>query len=80
MKDNPFVHDQAILHIDQMAVHPDFQNQGIGMALLHHVKEEADRLGIKKITLDVSVENHTAFALYSKAGFTPTRQVMEWNL
>ncbi len=50
-------------------VHPDFRGKGKAKALLDEIEKEARRLEIKRITLQVDVNNLTAIGLYEKRGF-----------
>jgi ribosomal protein S18 acetylase RimI-like enzyme len=51
-------------------VEPCFQGKGIGLRLLKAAEEEMLTCGIRKIRLEVSVNNLSALRLYEKAGFT----------
>jgi L-phenylalanine/L-methionine N-acetyltransferase len=54
-----------------MSVHDDFQNRGVGNALLKAMTELADDwLGLERIELEVFVDNLGAIHLYEKYGFT----------
>jgi putative acetyltransferase len=54
-----------------MAVHDDFQNQGVGSALVAAALDLADNwLGLRRIELTVYVDNPAAIRLYEKFGFT----------
>jgi L-phenylalanine/L-methionine N-acetyltransferase len=69
------------LHIEQngrrrdvgwfgMGVHDDFQNRGIGSALMAAMIELADNwLGLRRIELTVWTDNEAAVHLYEKFGF-----------
>ncbi len=57
-------------HLTILAVHPDFQKQGLGKILLNHLLEEAIKKGLERATLEVSEHNQTALNLYQKFGFT----------
>jgi ribosomal-protein-alanine N-acetyltransferase len=59
------------IHINNLAVHPDLRRRGIGARLLHHVLEEADRLAVQQVTLEVRRSNDIAQRLYARAGFHP---------
>lgn len=53
-----------------MAVHPEFQGQGIGSQLLAAALDLADNwLGISRVELTVYVDNPAAIALYKKFDF-----------
>ncbi|MCI0438437.1 MAG: GNAT family N-acetyltransferase [Chloroflexi bacterium] len=53
-----------------MSVHDDFQNQGIGTALMRAILDIADNwLNIKRVELDVFTDNARAIHLYEKFGF-----------
>ena len=54
-----------------MAVHDDFQGQGVGTALLHAAIDVADNwLNLQRLELSVFVDNEPAIRLYKKCGFT----------
>jgi ribosomal-protein-alanine N-acetyltransferase len=57
-------------HLTILAIHPDFQRQGLGQTLLNHLLEEAIKKGLERATLEVSEHNQTALNLYKKFGFT----------
>ncbi|SOC11034.1 ribosomal protein S18 acetylase RimI-like enzyme [Ureibacillus xyleni] len=61
--------------ITALAVHPDFQGQGVATALLNWVKDFALRNGENLIMLEVEIENERALAVYEKAGFIKSMQV-----
>jgi putative acetyltransferase len=53
-----------------MAVHDDFQGQGVGTALMEAVIDLAERwMGLTRIELTVYTDNEPAVALYKKFGF-----------
>jgi ribosomal-protein-alanine N-acetyltransferase len=58
------------LHINNIAVLPDFRRHGIATALLTHVIAEGVRLGARRATLEVRRSNDEARALYERFGFT----------
>ncbi|MCW8802311.1 MAG: GNAT family N-acetyltransferase [Candidatus Bathyarchaeota archaeon] len=53
-----------------LTIHDDYQNMGIGSALLKHIIKVARTKKLKKIHLNVSATNKRAIHLYKKAGFT----------
>src|SRR5688500_1639654 len=52
------------IHINNVAIRPQFRGQGIGTALMRHVLAEAGRLGAKRATLEVRASNADARRLY----------------
>ena len=60
-------------HVGQlgMAVGDDYQGQGIGTALVEAAIDLADNwLNLRRLELEVFVDNETAIRLYEKLGFT----------
>ena len=57
------------IHINNVAVRPEFRGRGIGTSLLHHVLAEAKRLGARRATLEVRASNAAAQRLYERLGF-----------
>ncbi len=62
---------KPIVNIHDLAVLPDFQNRGIGRALLDTVEREARERGCCKVTLEVQDSNSGAKNLYRNTGFGP---------
>ncbi|MES1023831.1 ribosomal protein S18-alanine N-acetyltransferase [Gloeocapsa sp. BRSZ] len=56
-------------HITILAVHPQYQRQGFGQALLYGLLSVAEERGLERATLEVRVSNDAAIALYQKFGF-----------
>lgn len=53
-----------------MAVHDDYQNKGIGTALMRSILDMTDNwLNIRRVELDVYTDNLRAVHLYKKFGF-----------
>jgi ribosomal-protein-alanine N-acetyltransferase len=57
------------IHINNVAMRPEYRSQGIGTALIHHVLAEARRLGARRATLEVRESNTGARRLYERLGF-----------
>lgn len=57
------------IHINNLAVLPEFRRRGVGSALLERALAEGVRLGARRATLEVRRSNDTALRLYSRAGF-----------
>ena len=56
-------------HITILAVHPDFQGQGLGKLLLFSLLQDAVHRQLARATLEVSENNLVALSLYQKFGF-----------
>ena len=57
----------AHLHID---IHPDYQRQGIGTALLDHLTAYLRDQNIGSVMLNVAADNDGAIRFYEKYGFS----------
>jgi ribosomal-protein-alanine N-acetyltransferase len=57
-------------HITILAVHPDYQHQGLGQLLLYALLRDAKRRQLEWATLEVKPSNQAALSLYQKFGFT----------
>lgn len=57
------------IHINNVAMRPDFRERGIGTALLRRVLAEARQLGARRATLEVRASNERARRLYERLGF-----------
>ena len=58
------------LHINNLAVLPQFRRTGIGSMLLTFVLKKGVELGAKRATLEVRRSNEAAKALYERFGFS----------
>lgn len=56
-------------HITILAVHPDYQRQGLGQLLLVGLLRDAYQRQLERATLEVGESNAVAIALYKKFGF-----------
>jgi len=70
------------LHIVDLALLPEFRNQGIGTALMRAVTDEASRAGLP-VTLHVE-NGSPAYRLYRRLGFElvargDTHHAMQWT-
>ena len=52
-----------------MAIHPDYQSQGFGQALLYALLKSAYQRKLEWATLEVRSSNLVAISLYQKFGF-----------
>ena len=56
-------------HLNNIAVHFDFQRRHIGKSLIQHVKNRLQSKNIQRIHLEVSWKNKPAQQLYKSMGF-----------
>jgi GNAT superfamily N-acetyltransferase len=56
------------------------RRSGVGEALMRALHEQARQRGIRRVWLEVIVENTGAFALYEKLGYRTVRDVEVWSL
>ncbi len=57
------------LQIANLAVHPDFRNQGIGKKILQEILNRACQKKLKQVTLEVRESNQFGLKLYYGFGF-----------
>ena len=57
------------IHINNVAIRPEYRGRGMGTAVMHHVLAEAARLGARRATLEVRASNTGAIRLYERLGF-----------
>jgi ribosomal-protein-alanine N-acetyltransferase len=56
-------------HITIVAVHPQYQRQGLGQALIYALLKTASDRNLERATLEVRASNAAAISLYQKFGF-----------
>jgi len=61
-------------HLTRLAVHPDYQGQGIGAQLLYQAIVDALNAGADLITLNTQESNYRSRGLYERFGFVDTGQ------
>lgn len=62
-------------HLARLATHPDFQQQGIGSALLRDLLLQFKQRGAARITVNTQQDNLASISLYEYAGFTPSGEI-----
>lgn len=71
---------RRILWIDEFFVNPAFQRQGIGAALMQHLKQTAAQLGCDCVELEVWAFNDAARDFYIKQGFSEQSRLLELSV
>lgn len=69
-----YAHDSekgAVVWVRELAVHPDFQGNGIGQNLLNQTLQYGYEHGAKRAFLHADTLNFAAIHIYAKAGFQP---------
>lgn len=61
------------LYISDVAVAQSHRRQGLATLMLKHADREAQRQGLRYLSLYVHAHNHAAIDLYRKAGFTTAK-------
>ena len=73
-----FIHSGGVVgHIEDVAVHPGFQNHGIGRSLVEHLLEECRRFRCYKVILDCA---EGVIPFYEKLGFHKWERAMRIDL
>jgi len=57
------------VHLNNIAVHPDYRRRGLGSQLLDRLLRETKTGQVRFITLEVHEDNYAAQALYRSRGF-----------
>ena len=66
--------------IGGVGVVADARRSGVGEALMRALHEQARERGVRRVWLEVIVENTGAFALYEKLGYQLVQDVEVWTL
>lgn len=65
--------------IEPLGVHPDFQGQGLGRAILTEALRQFRELGARDVVVETDDYREGAVALYEGAGFRVTRNVLVYR-
>lgn len=65
--------------IGLVAIHEDFQHQGIGTAMMHHTIHYAETMHCMKLSVATQFENSPACRLYEKNGFSVESITNVWH-
>lgn len=78
LMEKKFIHGGSYVgHIEDVAVHRDFQGLGIGKSLIHRIQQEARNAGCYKVILNCK-ENNVPF--YERLGFRRNEIEMRFDL
>jgi len=69
-------HYDGSAQLSRLAVHPDWQGQGLGHLLLWHVLQTAQAAGLHNVLLNTQIDNQRAQQLYQAYDFYPTGEVV----
>jgi len=62
---------EPVAVLDTIAVHPDFQHQGIGTALLRQLRMNLGALGVTRVQTEVGWANQELMTFFRREGFLP---------
>jgi ribosomal protein S18 acetylase RimI-like enzyme len=62
-------------HLARLAVHPDFQREGVGFGLVVDMLHQFIRKGAVRVTVNTQQENSASLNLYEKSGFRKTNEI-----
>lgn len=62
-------------HLARLAVRPDWQGCGVGIALVRHLLSRFHLWGTLRVTVNTQADNQASLALYQKVGFHRTEEV-----
>jgi len=62
--------------LEPVGVHPDFQHQGLGKAIVRYALHTLRAAGMSEVTVAYASNNHAAKATYLGAGFVPSAQLL----
>lgn len=67
--------DASCIYIHRLAVHPDFQGQGIAQQMMHYAEEFARKNGFVSIRLDTFSQNSRNNQFYQKRGYQKLEEI-----
>jgi ribosomal protein S18 acetylase RimI-like enzyme len=69
-------HDGRKGWINRLAVHPDFQHQGIGTLLLKEVEKQINKSGIDIIACLIEEDNPDSMLFFQKSGYLKNEDII----
>lgn len=70
-KENAFQYEKKLIHIDQIAVHKEFRQRGVGRKLVQQAFDLAEKMNVHEVQLDHWGKNQRAHAFFKQLGFAP---------
>ena len=70
--------DKNNIHIQSMAVRPEYQEKGIGLCILEEINKLAQKKGCKTVSLECFHPLRKAISLYEKCGFNRTGKTRDY--
>ena len=61
--------EEADYYINDMGVYPQFRSLGLGTRLFERIEQLAEKMGSKRVVLDVETDNTRAIKLYERLGY-----------
>lgn len=61
--------------LDTIAVHPSFQGQGVGAALLRQLRVNLAGLGVPRLQTEVSWDDQRLLSFFHRQGFRPAARI-----
>lgn len=66
--------ENKTIYLTIIAIHPAFQRQGFGTAVINYLEQFGKEKGMRRIKLEVDKENTGAIRFYRKTGFQITEE------
>lgn len=75
--ENPYMFERDFLDVDEFGVDEDSRRQGVAAAMVHFIRDYADKEGFSRLELNMWEFNRGALAFYEATGFRTYRRYME---
>lgn len=75
--ENPVMNGRKFYKVEEFGVDEKFRRQKVAAEMMEFIREEAKRLGMNRVELDMWEFNKSALAFYEAAGFKTYRRYME---
>ncbi|MEP5760133.1 MAG: GNAT family N-acetyltransferase [Litoreibacter sp.] len=78
--DNPLIHTEIRLKLDQISVLPEFQRQGVATQLIQEMLTRGRALGVKRSVVSYGTFNQASKAVMQSVGYEPLTVTAECPL